>query len=124
MTPTLADIEWTVAARFNLGPGMLTGYARRRSVAYPRFIAFQLAREAGKSFPKIGIHFHRGHTSVLSGVRRLAKLCVQHPGIAEQLADCRAALPDVVAGRQSQERGHVEALHRGAISWLARQGVV
>lgn len=121
MNPSLPDIVWVVSSKFNLAPEVLMGRARRRAVAIPRFIAFQLAREAGKSYPKIGNHFGRDHTTALSGVRRLAIMCAAHPEIANWLSDCRAALPDVASGREVQERGHVERLHRGEVSWPAEE---
>lgn len=119
MTASLQDIVWVVSSKFNLAPGVLMGRARRRAVAMPRFIAFQLARESGKSYPKIGNHFGRDHTTAISGIRRLHVLCGKHPEIALWLSECREALPDVATGRETVERGHVEALHRGEVSWPA-----
>lgn len=117
MTPSLQDIDWVVSRKFSMAPGILTGRQRRRAVAVPRFIAFQLGRETGKSLPKIGNHFGRDHTTVLSGVRRLAVMSHRYPEIGNWLIECRDALADVAAGRETAERGHVEALHRGEVSW-------
>ncbi len=50
--------------------------ARHQVVAWPRMIAMYLVREhIGMSYPIIGYHFRRDHTTVMHGVRKVRKLC-------------------------------------------------
>ncbi|HSH83665.1 MAG TPA: chromosomal replication initiator protein DnaA [Guyparkeria sp.] len=73
---TLDNIQRTVAKYYNLKIQELIGPRRTRSIARPRQIAMALAKElTSHSLPEIGESFGgRDHTTVLHGIRRVAKL--------------------------------------------------
>ena len=90
-TPSLRDIEAAVCARFGLTPEILRGPKKHRGIARPRQIVMFLAREMTPlSYPRIGAHFHRDHTTVLFGERRIRELMGIKPKVAEYVRECRA----------------------------------
>ena len=91
LTPALRDIEAAVCARFGLTAEILRGPKKQRGIARPRQIVMFLAREMTPlSYPQIGAHFHRDHTTVLSGERRIRALMAERPKLAEYVKQCRA----------------------------------
>jgi chromosomal replication initiation ATPase DnaA len=91
LTPSLRDIEAAACARFGLTPEMLHGPSRCRGIARPRQIVMYLAREMTPlSYPRIGAHFHRDHTTVLSGERRIRELMLVKPKLAAYVREVRA----------------------------------
>jgi len=90
-TPTLRDIEMAVCARFGLTPEILRGPKKHRGIARPRQIVMYLAREMTPlSYPRIGAWFHRDHTTVLWGERRIRQLMIEKPKVAAYVRECRA----------------------------------
>jgi chromosomal replication initiator protein len=95
MTPAfgIRDIETAVAAHFGLTREEMRGMSRKRAVARPRQVAMFLAREiTGQSLPRIGQQFARDHTTVLYGVRKIARLMGHDAAWAAHVAACRARL--------------------------------
>jgi|GEM_PF-6142208 len=91
LAPSLRDIEAAVCARFGLSVEQIRGPDKVRGIARPRQIVMFLAREmTALSYPRIGAHFHRDHTTVLSGERRIRELMLQKPKLAEYVKECRA----------------------------------
>ena len=91
VTPSLRDIEAAVCARFGLTPEILRGPRRERGIARPRQIVMYLAREMTPlSYPRIAAWFHRDHTTVLWGERRIRQLMVEKPKVAAYVRECRA----------------------------------
>lgn len=91
LAPTLRDIEAAVCARFGLTPEILRGPKKQRGIARPRQIVMFLAREMTMlSYPRIGAHFNRDHTTVLFGERRIRELITQKPKLADYVKECRA----------------------------------
>jgi chromosomal replication initiator protein len=90
-TPSLRDIEAAVCARFGLTPEILRGPKKQRGIARPRQIVMFLAREMTQlSYPHIGAHFNRDHTTVLHGERRIRALMAEKPKLADYVRECRA----------------------------------
>ena len=90
-TPSLRDIEAAACARFGLTPAVLHGPSRCRAIVRPRQIVMYLAREMTPlSYPRIGAHFHRDHTTVLSGERRIRELIELKPKVAAYVREVRA----------------------------------
>lgn len=90
-SPSLRDIEAAVCARFGLTPEILRGPQKHRGIARPRQIVMFLAREMTPlSYPRIGAHFHRDHTTVLFGERRIRELMAVKPKLAAYVRECRA----------------------------------
>ena len=46
----------------------LTGYSRRRSIVWPRQVAYLALHRAGYSLSDIGRIMHRDHTTVMHGI--------------------------------------------------------
>ena len=106
-TPSLRDIEAAVCARFGLTAEILRGPKKHRGIARPRQIVMFLAREMTPlSYPQIGAHFHRDHTTVLSGERRIRFLMTERPKVAAYVKECRA----LVVPREKQQARALAAL--------------
>jgi chromosomal replication initiator protein len=91
LAPSLRDIEAAVCARFGLTLDMLHGPSRCRGIVRPRQIVMFLAREMTPlSYPRLGAHFHRDHTTVLSGERRIRELIEIKPKLAAYVREVRA----------------------------------
>ena len=91
LTPALRDIEAAVCARFGLTPEILRSNKKHRGIARPRQIVMYLAREMTPlSYPRIAAWFHRDHTTVLWGERRIRQLIIEKPKVAAYVRECRA----------------------------------
>lgn len=91
--PTLQEIDTAVCDRFKLFPGLIRARVKRRSIVRPRQIAMYLARNlTGLSYPKLGVHFGRDHTTIIVGVRRIAGLVQTNPKVAGYVAELEAIL--------------------------------
>lgn len=75
MQHTIHDAVFQVVCdQFDVTKDDLKGPCRSRSIVRPRQIAMSLMRDAGGgrlSYPQIGHHFNRDHTTVLFGMRRV-----------------------------------------------------
>lgn len=59
---------------FRLPSGSLVTKRRSNAIAYPRHIAMYIAREVlDESYPKIGEHFHRDHSTVMTAVKKISQ---------------------------------------------------
>lgn len=75
--------------------------SRYRAVTGPRGIVMFLAMElAGASLSKIGRHFDRDHTTVLSNVRHVGWLVETSPKVAAYVEECRQAVRPSVCLRR------------------------
>lgn len=75
MKPSIADVQAHVSAHFSLPLRTMTDPSRHRAHTGPRQIAMYLARRmTGKSWVQIANHFHRDHTTIMHGVRRVDDL--------------------------------------------------
>ena len=104
MILTIRDVEQAVCVRYQLTRDQILRRDPRRKVARPRQIAMYLARElTGASYPRLGQHFARDHTSILHAwrvtARRMAedaRLAAEIEGIKEIL-EKRGAWKEIVA---------------------------
>lgn len=114
----IADVEWAVCTKFNLTRDDLRGPPRgARRIFRPRQIAMYLCRELTQaSYPKIGQHFRRDHTTVICARRRILSLLQTNPKVAGYVDEIRAAL---VCGspRTASEREWAQRLVAGEVSW-------
>jgi chromosomal replication initiation ATPase DnaA len=71
---SIAEIQHATAAAYGLTRDELLGPRLARRYAWPRQIAMALGRElTNQSYTQIGRNFGRDHTTVLRGIRQLAK---------------------------------------------------
>ena len=84
---TVEDVQRAVCEHYRIKLNQLTGKDRHREVALPRQVAMYLARtHLGTSFPQIGARFNgKDHTTVMSSVRKVAKLRLDDPEVAAAL---------------------------------------
>jgi chromosomal replication initiator protein len=84
---TVEDVQRAVCEHYRIKINQLTGKDRHREVALPRQVAMYLARtHLGTSFPQIGARFNgKDHTTVMSSVRKVAKLRVDDLEVAAAL---------------------------------------
>jgi len=93
MIVTIRDIERAVCQRFNITREKLVKRTTSRKASRPRMIAMYLAREmTGLSFPRLGRHFGRHHSSVLLACRQMALGITANPKLASQIESCREIL--------------------------------
>jgi hypothetical protein len=85
--PTIAQIQKEVVARYGLKLSDMHSRRQNWEIARPRQVAMYLAKTMTKhSLPEIGRRFGgRDHTTVLHGVRRVAKLMQTDPKIANDI---------------------------------------
>jgi chromosomal replication initiator protein len=104
MRPTPADIIKAVSMRFELNSTQIVGRNAIRTYSRPRQIAMFLAREmTSMSYPQIGRHFRRDHTTVLWAVRGITKLLDTDREALEAVETCRQ-LAKVIAGGRAERR--------------------
>lgn len=80
---TIEAIQREVAAYFDVKLVDLKGQKRHRAIAHPRMVAMFLCRKlTPMSYPEIGNRFGgKDHSTVISAVRKIEKLCVDDPAI-------------------------------------------
>lgn len=87
----IATIQRVVAGSFNIAVNHLLSDLREFS--WERQVAMYLSRElTGKSLPTIGRSFHRDHTTILYGCRRVEKRLETDPHARADVEALRAAL--------------------------------
>lgn len=92
---TLRDIDNAVSHAFSVCGASLQGRSFARPIAWPRMAAYALARERTRlSYPRIGDHYHRDHTTVLVGRRRALQLLEEDSDYAAKYERARALLED------------------------------
>ena len=84
---TVEDVQRAVCEHYRIKLNQLIGKDRHKEVALPRQVAMYLARtHLGTSFPQIGARFNgKDHTTVMSSVRKVAKLRVDDLELAAAL---------------------------------------
>lgn len=93
------QIVRVVAKHFQVQPSDIYSCRRTQDIVTPRHVAMYLAKKlTGYSYPFIGYHMGgRDHTTVIFGVRKIARLLPRNPDLAEQVDQIRAALGPVEA---------------------------
>lgn len=90
---TIQQIITAVCEKTGVKREEIFALSRKRRVVRPRQMAMSLAREFTRfSLPQLGTKFCRDHTTVLTGVRKIAELEQRYPGMAQQMADLRRQL--------------------------------
>jgi len=98
---TLGDIEAVVAAYFGITPADIHSSRRTRTVSAARMVAMFLARRhTAMSYPEIGRHMGKNHSSVVLAVQRMEAL----------LAGGRELKWQSPAGTRSMEAGELVEL--------------
>jgi len=93
MIITIRDVERAVCLRFKLSHDQLLCRNTARKVSRPRQIAMYLARElTGASYPRLGQHFARDHTSVLYAWRQTKKRMACDARLCAQIESCKQIL--------------------------------
>ncbi len=97
--PRVEDIIRIVARYYNVARDEILSARRTASIVRPRQVAMYLARFLTlKSLPEIGRHIgDRDHTTILSGVNKIARLRKTDPGLSEDIDTIAHALGGVVA---------------------------
>lgn len=96
---TVDEVKRCVSRRYGLKAGDLESRSRRSEIVRPRQLAMYATRLlTGKSFPDIGRHFDRDHTTALHAVEKMASLALTNPEIAAELEEIKRALRDWTAG--------------------------
>jgi len=98
--PKIAEIQAAISAAYNVRLADLIGPCRRKEFARPRQIAAALARELTTcSYPQIGRHFRRDHTTILYAYRKITARASKDEATAQELASHRQAIALLVANR-------------------------
>lgn len=88
-------IKRYITQRYHLKPDDLESASRRSEIVRPRQLAFYVARKmTGKSFPDLGRHFRRDHSTILHGYEKIVALKETNPEIAAELDAIIRALRD------------------------------
>lgn len=92
---TVDEVKRCVSRRYGLKAGELESKSRRSEIVRPRQLAMYMARTlTGKSFPDIGRHFCRDHTTILHGYEKMLGLKETNPEIAAELEAIKRDLRD------------------------------
>jgi chromosomal replication initiator protein len=91
---TVELIQRDVAAYFDVKLHELKGQRRHRAVAHPRMVAMYLTRKlTNMSYPEIGSRFGgKDHSTVISAVRKIERLCGEDPAVRSVVATIEARL--------------------------------
>jgi chromosomal replication initiator protein len=93
MIVTIRDVERAVCLRFQISRDQLLARNTARAVSRPRQIAMYLARElTGASYPRLGQHFARDHTSVLYAWRMTVKRMGHDARLRAEIEGCKEIL--------------------------------
>ena len=97
MPLSVPSIRRTVQDYYGLTEGEIRGPCRRRCVARPRQIAMYLCRELTQaSCPRIGMHFHRDHTTVLHAMERAREFIRDDNDYASDIAYLRQMITGAI----------------------------
>lgn len=88
------DVEHAVCLRFNVTPELMRSRSRSRRIVRPRLIAMYIARdETDASYPAIGNHFNRDHSTAIHARQRIAALSMDAGSlVADDVQGCREIL--------------------------------
>jgi chromosomal replication initiator protein len=93
MMLTIRDVERAVCQRFQVTREQLLQRDTGQKVARPRQIAMYLARElTGASYPRLGQHFERDHTSVLYAWRMTVERMKKDAWLRSEVESCKKIL--------------------------------
>ena len=93
MMLTIRDVERAVCLRYHLTHDQIVRRDPSRAVSRPRQIAMYLARElTGASYPKLGRHFARDHTSVLYAWRAIGERMEKDARLKGEIEGCKEIL--------------------------------
>jgi chromosomal replication initiator protein len=93
MIVTIRDVERAVCLRFQISRDQLLARNTARIVSRPRQIAMYLARElTGASYPRLGQHFARDHTSILYAYRMTLKRMASDARLCAEIEGCKEIL--------------------------------
>lgn len=88
---TIRQIIRACALEYGVRPSYITGPRRYRTLIEPRHVAMFLCRDLTEaSYPEIGRAFHRDHTTVINGERRIEQ--TSGPDTAERMRKIRQRL--------------------------------
>ena len=105
VTLTIRDVERAVCLRFQMSHQQMLEKNPRRAASRPRQIAMYLARElTGASFPRLGQHFQRDHTSVLYGCQMTALRLAHDARLRTDIEGCKEILARLGSWKQSVAR--------------------
>lgn len=80
MTPTILEIKLKVCEVFGIEMADLMSRAKPTNIAMPRLVAYYLCKTyTGHSNEVIGREFHRDHSTVIVGRRRIFKIKEKYP---------------------------------------------
>ena len=111
MKITIRDVERAVCLRFQISRAELLRRSTSRAASRPRQIAMYLARElTGASFPRLGQHFDRDHSSVFYACRQTVARMAADARLATDIEGCREIVEKrgpwkEAAARNLAERG-------------------
>ena len=118
MRVPMLDILSGVAAVSGETLDDLRGPCRARSLSRARQVAYFLGHEQGYTLPRIGRSVGgRDHTTVLHGLRLVARVAREDPDLAELIEDARASALDRVLSR-APAGGAVEGLRADVLARL------
>ncbi len=95
-TPTdrsVSAIQDLVARYYRVDHHSLTGSRRTRHIVKPRMVAMYLCRKHLRlSYPELGRHFHRTHSTVLCAVRRIEELMDLESALGHEIEELEGEL--------------------------------
>jgi chromosomal replication initiator protein len=92
---TLSEITQRVAQHFGVTPRDLASACRRREYVRPRQVAMYLSRVmTPRSFPEIGKHFAKDHTTVMHGCDKVRELCDSDPRFKAEVETIQRSIRD------------------------------
>lgn len=105
--PTIASIQKLICGRYKIKHSELLSARRSADLVRPRQIAYYLAKTlTPHSLPEIGRRFGgRDHTSVLHGVRKIAKLIRTDRPISDEIVDLTSILTPAIERSDETEQG-------------------
>ena len=86
-------IQREVARYYRVAAEALREDRRHKALAHARQVAMYLSRRLTKcSFPEIGVHFAKDHSTVISAVRKVERLRDTDPGVKRELDELEGKL--------------------------------
>jgi chromosomal replication initiator protein len=114
MILTIRDVERAVCLRFQISRDALRARNPKRVASRPRQIAMYLARElTGASYPRLGQHFARDHTSILYAWRMTVKRMASDARLRSEIEGCKEILSH--SGLWKETVAREMAVHREAV---------
>ncbi len=92
---TLSEIGQGVAQHFGVTPRDLLSSCRRREYVRPRQVAFFVSRQlTNRSFPEIGRHYGKDHTTVMHGCDQVRRRCATDPTFKAEVETIQRSIRD------------------------------